>query len=454
MRAPARTARASAGARREALRSRAMSSSTRDMRWRSCQSRRVVERVRELDGAAAVRRARSPRSSCSRRTPRASPSATRRINALVLPRLRRGARGGGRRRRGARARRRGGSAARRAVHRQGAAGGGGDAGAERLAAAGRPRQRRRLRAGGRGCARRARSCSARRTSPSSRCGGTRSTGCSARPPTRTTDADRGRLVGRRGGGDRARGCRRWGWAPTSAARSATRATSSGCSACKPGRDTVPFAEHAPVAGGPGSPDDGRGRADGALRGGPRAGAGRARRRRALAAAQRPSGSRCSRRTGCSRSRATAARRSARGSAGRGGYATVEAAPPNAAEVRGAFDLILGTEAAAALPRGRRRPRSPSCLPTSRRCSRRRGGFKPSWERVPRRLGAARALRGRGRRVVRRAPGGAVPGRAGGRAAAAVARGRRRSTACRRGRAASSRSPPTRARSGCRRSACR
>ena len=71
-----------------------------------------------------------------------------------------------------------------------------------------------------------------------------------REPSRPVPHGR-RLVRRRGRRAGRRACRLWVSAPTSAARSATPATSSGCSACKPGRDTMPFAEHAPLPMSPG-----------------------------------------------------------------------------------------------------------------------------------------------------------------------------------------------------------
>ena len=218
---------------------------------------------------------------------------------------------------------------------------------------------------------------------------------------------------------------------------------------KPGRDTVPFAEHAPLPAGPGIRLMGvvgpmaRDRQDLelalAVLATPR-----------LAVAQHPARIAVFEEDGLqpvSRDCRAAVWRVA-SALEDAGYATVAAAPPNAGEVRGAFDLILGTEVATTLP-----------AVVGDRCSRAvalpagdvHGGrvVRAVVAGVPRRVGAARALRAGGRRVVRAAPGGGVPGGAGGRAAAGRRRGRRRSTACRRGPAASSRSPPTRARSGCR-----
>ena len=119
---------------------------------------------------------------------------------------------------------------------------------------------------------------------------------------------------------------------------------------KPGRDTVPFADHKPLPAGPGI------RLMGVV--GPMA-------RWAedlelgldvlatapLAPAERPSQVAVFEEDGLqpvSRDCRAAVRRAAAALAD-AGYATVEATPPNVAEVRGAFDVILGTEVATALP---------------------------------------------------------------------------------------------------------
>jgi Asp-tRNA(Asn)/Glu-tRNA(Gln) amidotransferase A subunit family amidase len=117
---------------------------------------------------------------------------------------------------------------------------------------------------------------------------------------------------------------------------------------KPGRDTVPFADHAPLPAGPGIRLMGvvgpmaRSAADLALGldvlATPQ-----------LAPAQRPARIAVFEEDGLqpiSRDCRAAVRRAAQAL---NGYAIVEAAPPNPGEVRGAFDLILGTEMASALP---------------------------------------------------------------------------------------------------------
>ena len=62
-----------------------------------------------------------------------------------------------------------------------------------------------------------------------------------------------------------------------------------------------------------------------------------------------------------------------------GYATAAAAPPNAAEVRGAFDLVLGTEVATTLPAvvG---DRAAELSPYLQEMFTSAGPFEPSWER--------------------------------------------------------------------------
>ena len=119
---------------------------------------------------------------------------------------------------------------------------------------------------------------------------------------------------------------------------------------KPGRDTVPFAEHAPLPAGPGIRMMGvvgpmaRTAQDLELALGvlatPR-----------LAPAQRPARIAVFEEDGLqpiSRDCRAAVWRVA-SALEDAGYATVGAAPPNPGEVRGAFDLILGTEAATTLP---------------------------------------------------------------------------------------------------------
>jgi amidase len=147
---------------------------------------------------------------------------------------------------------------------------------------------------------------------------------------------------------------------------------------KPGRDTVPFAEHAPLPAGPGI------RLMGVV--GPMA-------RLAadldlgldvlatprLAPAQRPSRVAVFEEDGLqpvSRDCRAAVRRTAAALTD-AGYATVEAAPPNAGEVRGAFDLILGTEVASALPAvvG---DRGAELSPYLQAMFAEAGGFAPDW----------------------------------------------------------------------------
>ena len=117
---------------------------------------------------------------------------------------------------------------------------------------------------------------------------------------------------------------------------------------KPGRDVVPFAEHAPLPAGPGirlmvvSGPMARTAADLELALGVLAG-------RELPRAERPARIAVFEEDGLqpvSRDCRAAVRRVADALAG---HEVVEAAPPNAAEVRGALDLILGTELATALP---------------------------------------------------------------------------------------------------------
>ena len=119
---------------------------------------------------------------------------------------------------------------------------------------------------------------------------------------------------------------------------------------KPGRDTVPFAAHAPLPEAPGIRMMGvvgpmaRFAADLAL-------ALDALATPRLAAAQRPSRIAVFEEDGLqpvSRDCRAAVQRVAAALAD-AGHATVEAAPPNAGEVRGAFDTILATEIASTLP---------------------------------------------------------------------------------------------------------
>jgi Asp-tRNA(Asn)/Glu-tRNA(Gln) amidotransferase A subunit family amidase len=157
---------------------------------------------------------------------------------------------------------------------------------------------------------------------------------------------------------------------------------------KPGRDVVPFAEHAPLPAGPGVRAFGvvgpmaRSAGDLALAldvlATPR-----------LAAAERPERIAVFEEDGLqpvSRDCRAAVRRAADALAA-AGYATVEAAPPNAGEVRGAFDLMLGTEMAGVLPAvvG---DRLGELSPYLREMFAAAGSFEPSWEAY---LGASERL---------------------------------------------------------------
>ena len=221
---------------------------------------------------------------------------------------------------------------------------------------------------------------------------------------------------------------------------------------KAGRESLPFVEHAPLPAGPGIRLFGvigpmaRAVADLELALGVLA-------IRPLGAAERPARIAVFEEDGLqpvSRACRAAVRRVAEALEG---YELVEAAPPNPGEVRAAMDVILGTEMAATMPAfvgdrfGELSPYLQEMFGEAR-------GSAPGLRAVSRRLGAARALRGGGRRL--------VPPSTRWRSARArptwrrrsVAAGRPSSTACRCGRAASSRSRPTRARSGCPRSASR
>ena len=164
---------------------------------------------------------------------------------------------------------------------------------------------------------------------------------------------------------------------------------------KPGRDTVPFAEHAPLPAAPGvrlmgvvgpmarSADD----LDARARGAGRRGSPPPARPRRVAVTRRTGSSRCQRDCRAAVRRAAAALADA-------GYELVEAAPPNAAEVRGAFDLTARDGDGDGAARGRRRAASTSCRPTCTRCSRPPRRFRPDWAAYFQASGGSRAARTR------------------------------------------------------------
>ena len=112
----------------------------------------------------------------------------------------------------------------------------------------------------------------------------------------------------------------------------------------------------------------------------------------------------------------AAVRRAAAALGEAGHELAEAAPPHAAEVRAAFDLLLGTEMLSALPAlvdGGEDELSPyirEMLAGAR-------GFEPRLDCVLRGVGGARPARGGGRPLARAPSRRALPVGAGGRAAA-------------------------------------